>query len=193
MGLFSSKKSKLSGLDFFDAVLEQADNNLAPGGYEDLWRASLIGGSLGAEAMLKLDSKLASLWGNGSLIKAARLLEVWTSTVLLTLLQNEPNQDVVCQSIATGLAKVVFNSDEEMAYQELRVYQREQEEDNKVREQGGIPIYSYTLLYLRCLRALGKDLDLSKIPVPMPSVAGLLDAGLLDPQNNPEEVPSIGV
>jgi len=186
MKFFRKGKKSENGETLFDIVLGRALGTLGKGKSEDLCRASLIGGSLGAEAILKLDPKLASLWGNGDLTKAARLLEVWTSTVLLSLLQNQPDQDAVCREVAVGLAEVVFDSDAEVGYQELWAYQRQREADAKLQEQGGIPTYAYTVLYLRCLRALGKDLDLRKIPIPIPSISGLMDTGLLDPQDNPD-------
>jgi len=53
-----------------------------------------------------------------------------------------------------------------------------------MRKDGGIPTYAETLLYLRCLRTLGRDDILERIPIPIPSITELNDAGLLDPDDN---------
>jgi len=52
-----------------------------------------------------------------------------------------------------------------------------------MRKDGGIPTYAETLLYLRCLRTLGRDDILERIPTPIPSITELNDAGLLDPMD----------
>lgn len=181
----NKRRSELPGQSFFEAALWQAYRRLSVGDYEGLWRACLCGGSIGAKLVVTQDPKLAFYWGRGNQIKAARLIEVWTSTVLVTMFQNEADQHAVCQGAASGLANVVFDSDEQIGYQELWSYMRQAEADNDTGQKGGIPSYAYTLLYLRCLRALGKDTRFSEIPVPIESISGLLHSGLLDSEDNP--------
>jgi len=108
---------------------------------------------------------------------------VWASIDALALLQNQLNE-TVCRHIAKGLSTVAFSSGEDVIYRELKQFQHQQVADEEMRKDGGIPTYAETLLYLRCLRTLGRDDILEKIPTPIPSITELNDTGLLDPDDN---------
>ncbi len=151
---------------------------------EDVFRASLSGGCRAALTVLEQDAHLASLWGEGSLLKAERLVEVWASTIALTLLHEEPDIEAVLRRISGGFAIVVFGSDVDDAYQEIRAFQLHQQADDVIREQGGIPTYAYALLRLRCLRAMGRDIDFGDIPVPIPSITELMATKILEPEDH---------
>jgi len=97
----------------------------------------------------------------------------------------QPDQDAVYRHIAKGVSEIVhYSYGESIAYRELKQFKRQQQADEEMRMEGGIPTYAQTLLYLRCLRALGKNVMLERIPTPIPSIAELYDAGLLDPDDN---------
>ena len=184
-------RSSIAGAELLDVALEQVQQALAPGEIEDVFRASLIGGFVGARAMLQVDPKLVSLWGTGDLTKAAKLIVVWASTVAVYLLQNEPHQDSVTHDIATGLATVVFDSDEGVGLAELHAYQTQREADNRIRAEGGVALYGDTLIYYRCLRALGQPLDITAFPTPISSVSELIDMGLVEDAGPPKTILSI--
>ena len=186
--LFRRRRAKLQGTELFETVLNEALQTLASGEIEDVFRASMIGGVVGARAMLHLDPKLVSLWGGGDLSKAAKLTEVWASTVAVYLLQNEADQDAVTRGIATGLATVAFQSDEATGLAELQAYQTQRKADDQIRAEGGIALYGYTLIYFRCLRALGHPLDFTAFPIPFPSVSELIDRGLVEDAGRPESI-----
>ena len=176
----STSTSNLVGKEYFDLVHEMAYSTFKPGEIGDVFRASLTAGWWGAQTMLEASPKLSAWWRGGDSAKAASLVEVWASTVALSLFQNEPDQEAVCQGVARGLANYTFNSDEDLGYKELKSFRDQQQADEEIRKQGGIPTYAYTLLYLRCVRALGKDVSLAKIPIPIPSIEELLETGVLD-------------
>ena len=184
---------KVRGIKLLHTLADRAFNALASGAIEDVYRASLIGGVVGAEGMLKVDPKMVSLWGRGDSTKAARLLEVWVSTVAVHLLQNEPNQDEVTRGIAKGLATVVFRSDEAVGLTELQAYQIQRKADDQIRAEGGVALYGHTLIYLRCLRALGQPLDFGTFPVPLRSVSELLSKGLVEDAGRPETILGIAM
>jgi len=181
----STSRSNLVGGEYIEAAFDKASKTLAVGEMENVFRASLTGGAWGARTVLEVNPSLAALWGKGSPTKAANLLEVWASTVGLALLQNESDQMDVCHGVAKGFATVVFNSDGILGYAELKSFRNQLQADEDLRKRGGIPTYSYLLLYLRCLRALGKDASLAKIPVPIPSIRELLDTGVLKKTDSP--------
>ena len=142
---------------------------------EDVYRASLVGGLFGAEAMLRLDSRLANMWGEGDPTKATNLIEVWASTVAVTLLINQPNQDAVTHGVSAGLATMVFESDESVAVAEMQAYQAQRMADRQ--NLGRESLYTYSLIYLRNLRALGEPIDFTRFPIPITNLEQLIEDG----------------
>ena len=184
--------SQLAAQVLFEEVVEKGDSRLADGGVEDVYRASLIGGSTAVVSLLIQDTQMANLWGPGDLTKAERLVELWASAAALDLLQNQPDQENVCSSIAVGFASVVFDHDvDELSY-ELRALQRQQEADAMISSGGGNAVYTHMILRLLSLKALGLDLEFRKIPVPVPipSVTEIIDLNITDSRHfgSPDEV-----
>ena len=174
--------SPIQGAELLQNVVDEAYQVLAPGRTEDVYRASLIGGLVGVETILGLDPVLRNLWGSGNPEKAHNIVEVWTSTLAVYLLQQQPNQEAVTEGVAVGLASIVFESDENVALAELRAYQGQRLADERIRAEGntgGTGYYASTLIYLRCLRALGRQIDFTRFPIPVKSLEELVGDGLV--------------
>lgn len=182
--LFRRRPPSIPGTELLDTVFDQAVVRLAPGDIEDVYRASLIGGRFGARLMLEVDPRLGALWGRGDISKAAKLVEVWATTVGVHLMQNHPSQEGITEGIAIGMATVAFDSDKDTGLVELNAYQAQRKADDATKAAGqGMGSYQLTVLYLRCFRALGRPVDLAAVPIPIPSIAELVERGLVAPEN----------
>ena len=116
--------------------------------------------------MIINDPRCAEQWDDGSPKKAARLLEAWGSTAAITLLQREEDQSAVRAGVGAGFA-MLFDSDEEELKAELLHYHEALRADEPRMKQRGA-VGSWTVLYLRTLKALGNDGVPSFSSLPMP-------------------------
>lgn len=179
--LFSSsereKGKKYPGGSFLDVALSEAYRRLGDERIDDLYRASLLGGDVGARLMLAYDDRCLEKWGCGDSGKAVRLLEVWASTVVLSLLQHQEDQDSVLDATARGFAWL-FNSDNERLKTELLAYKEANKADVARRGKTSWRLFIEDILYLRTLGALGDRgvPDLSALPVPWGVLAEVLQA-----------------
>ena len=166
---------------------------------DTLYRASLLGGETGARLMLANDERCLQKWGDGSIIKALRLLEVWASTAVLRLLQHEENQASVRDGTARGFS-MLFKSDKLELEAELLAYQEAikaemhhlelrspwvRDENNPVTgmlkdvaDSQGIKHFSNEILYLRTLRALGDEgvPSFKLLPLPWGTIRDMSEA-----------------
>ena len=167
------------GLSHFVSVLQRG-YDFSPGNTGKIYRAGMSGAFVAATISIEKIPKFKALWGERELGKAKRLTEVWASTITLHLAGN-PGEDSVCRDVTTSFANVGFASSPNVTYRELRAYQLQLLEDAKLGRQGSIPLYALDFLYLRCVKALGENLDLQRLPspVPIPSVAYLIDQRLI--------------
>ena len=182
----TDKAGEMLGTDILGGVADAAYDLLAPGEIEDVYRASLIGGLNGALMILNLDERLASMWRaeERKTHMASRLLEVWTWTVATLLLSKDADQELMAESTALGLARVVFESDESSAIAESKAYQAQLKHDETIRRSGGLPLYSQTIFYWRCINALGGNIDFGSMPIPVTDIGELIAGGLINPVDN---------
>ena len=117
------KGRKYLGGKFLEIALNEAYRRLGNERIDNLYRASLLGGDVGARLMLAHDERCLRKWVKGSLNKAVRLLEVWASTAVLRLLQHEEDQESVRDGTARGFS-LLFKSDEGELEAELLAYQQ---------------------------------------------------------------------
>ena len=179
----TDEEGEILGSDILHGVADAAYEFLAPGEIEDVYRASLIGGLNGALQILNLDDRLASMWRaeERKAHMASRLLEVWTWTVATLLLNKTADQELMAESTAQGLARVVFESDESAAVAESKAYRAQLKHDETISQSGGIPLYSQTILYWRCINALGGNIDFGSMPMPITHTGNLIADGLINP------------
>ena len=112
---------------------------------------------------------------------ASRLLEVWTWTVATILLNKMADQEAMAESSARGLARVVFESDESVSVAESKAYRTQLKHDETISQSGGVPLYSQTILYWRCINALGGNIDFGSMPMPITDIGKLITDGLINP------------
>ncbi len=177
---------KFPGGEFLEAALSGAHKRLGNERIDNLYRASLIGGNVGARLMLANDERCVQKWGKGDSTKAARILVVWASTAMLRLLQHEEDQDSVKDGTTRGFS-LLFHSDKGELQAELLAYQQVM----KAAHSGP----SNEILYLRTLRALGDEgvPSFKLLPVPWgklrkmsevnPRLSDILDFSILLPVN----------
>jgi hypothetical protein len=155
-GSKQEKGRKYPGGSFLEVALKEIHLRLGKERIDNLYKASLLGGDVGARMMLANDERCFQKWGEGSLTKAVRLFQVWASTAVLRLLQHEEDQDSVRQGTAHGFS-LLFHSDEGELENELLAYQQAARAETERREERGIRNFSSEVLYLRTLRALGDE------------------------------------
>jgi hypothetical protein len=143
-----------SGGEYFDDILNATYKRLGDQPIDDLYKACLLGGGTGARLMLAYNRRCLQLWQKGDLRKATRLLEVWASTCMLVFLQHEKNQDTVLRNTARGFA-MLFRSDPRSLETQLVVYKEARKAEQARRGETGLRAFSFDILYLRTLRALG--------------------------------------
>ena len=162
---------RVRGDEFLSQVYEEAYSSLDAGEIEDVYRAAISASTVVSTGLLANDPLLAELWGEGNLVKARAIIGVWTSIIAHILLQNEANQDAVVEGIGKATASL-FGTEAGATLRELRACSIQHVADQETRKSGGVPSYEYSLIYLRCLKALGKQVpDFGDIPVPIPSMA----------------------
>ena len=190
---------KYPGDKFLEVVLNNTYGRLGNEYIDTLYRASLLGGETGARLMLANDERCLQKWGDGSIIKALRLLEVWASTAVLRLLQHEENQASVRDGTARGFS-MLFKSDKLELEAELLAYQEAikaemhhlelrppwvRDENNPVTgtlkdvaDSQGIKHFSNEILYLRTLRALGDEgvPSFKLLPLPWGTIRDMSEA-----------------
>ena len=174
--LFSSSRQekgrKYPGGNLLEVALKETYRRLGKEGIDNLYRASLLGGDVGARLMLANDERCVQKWGKGNLTKAGRLLEVWATTAVLTLLQHQDDQESVRHGTARGFS-LLFNSDEGELEAELFAYL---EAVNPARRVSSMAFHQ--ILYLRTLRALGDEgvPSFKLLPVPFGILSEMMDA-----------------
>ncbi|MDA1096976.1 MAG: hypothetical protein O3B84_06950, partial [Chloroflexi bacterium] len=144
------------------------------------YAASIVGGCIAAQSLLRVDEKVASLWDETNWSHVQGLLETWSSTIALYLLRQQSAVDQA--TVVDGIARTFadwFESDQETAIRRLNQYNTQIDADDKLWRDGGVPTYGNTLLRLRCLAALGLDIDLDQIAVPIHRIEGLLESGIV--------------
>ncbi len=165
------KGRKYHGGEFLEIALNEAYKRLGNERIDNLHRASLLGGDVGARLMLAHDERCLRKWRDGGPTKAARLLEVWASTAVLRLLQHQEDQESVRDGTARGFS-LLFHSDKGELEAELLAYQQTMKAESEalsLGEQGGRAFArSNEILYLRTLRALGDEGVPSFKLLPMP-------------------------
>ena len=178
--LSSSKQEKgrkYPGGSFLEVALKETYGRLGKERIDNLYRASLLGGDVGARLMIANDERCLQQWGEGSLTKAVRLLEVWASTAMITLLQHQDDQESVRDGTARGFS-LLFNSDEGELEAELFAYQEAFKSAIARQTEPGRKAFSTEILYLRTLRALGDEgvPSFKLLPVPWGAMGEMAEA-----------------
>lgn len=173
------KGRKYPGVSFLEVALKETYRRLGKERIDNLYRASLLGGYVGAQVMLASDERCLQKWGEGSLTKAVRLLGVWASTAVLILLLREENQEAVRRDTVRACS-LLFYSDEGESEAELLAFQQATKSQTlrrgepgpsrimdentpitgtlkDIADSYGIKNFSNEILYLRTLRALGDE------------------------------------
>jgi hypothetical protein len=179
--LFSSSKQekgkKYPGGSFLEVALKESYRRLGQERIDNLYRASLLGGDVGARLMLANDERCLQKWEEGNLSKAISLLEVWASTAVLRLLQHQDDQESVRCDTARSFS-LLFNSDEGELDAELLAYQEAIRAETVRRGEPGVRSFSNEILYLRTLRALDDEgvPTFKLLPVPWDNLLEMMEA-----------------
>jgi hypothetical protein len=162
---------------FLELALREAYKRLGKQHIDNLYRACLLGGDVGARLMLANDERCLQKWGEGDPNKAVRLLEVWASTAVLRLLQHQEDQESVRNGTVRGFS-LLFNSDEGELEAELLAYQEAMKAETLRQGEPGIRNFSNEILYLRTLRALGDEgvPSFKLLPVPWGTLREMSEA-----------------
>ncbi len=165
------------GRKFLEAALNGAYRSLGNERIDNLYRANLIGGNIGARLMLANDERCLRKWGKGDSTKATRLLEVWASTAVLRLLQHQEDQESVRDGTARGFS-LLFNSDRGELEAELLAYQQAIRAETLRHGESGSRNFSNEILYLRTLKALGDEgvPSFKLLPVPWGTLREMSEA-----------------
>lgn len=174
---YNMENKKCIGGEFLELVINQAYRHLGNENIDNLYKACLIGGDVGARLMLEHDERCTSKWGKGNITKATCILEVWASTAVLRLLQHYEDQDSVREGTAGGFS-LLFHSDKEELKAELFAYQEAIKAETLRRGESGRRRFSNEILYLRTLKALGDKgvPSLKLLPVPWGTLREMTEA-----------------
>jgi hypothetical protein len=120
------------------------------------------------------------MWGSGNDEKAAGIIEVWASTIAVWLFGGTSDQDDVTTQVAEYFSTVIFQTNPEVAFQELSVYQNER----ALSESTTNFVTVQWIVYLRCLRALGAEIDFADLPRPLSGTMkdDLIQSGIIQPR-----------
>ncbi len=175
------------GVQFIDQAMKAGMSGLGHGPLDNIYRASLIGASAAVSTHLRGRAKLLSAWGAGDELRGSRVLEVWASSIAVTLLQNEPNQEAVWNDVAKGFAERVFNRSAIEPTRELDLVQRQLRADQAAVMAGGFyfPGKGVQLFQLRCINAIGIPVQFDRVTVPVPTGTTISQLDVVSPEYFP--------
>lgn len=150
----------------FEDALRLGDAKLGSDWIDNVYRASLIGGTTAAIGFVEQVPAARDLWGSGDLARAVELVGLWSAVAAATLLQQEPDQDSVLADVSLGVGDLIFSSEARALHWFLTVWRVEGQLDAAVHERGGVALMQSTFLYWRSLEVLGRDLRLRELPFP---------------------------
>ena len=165
---FKSRRSMpYPGDTYLVSVMRVAYERLDDMPTPNLYRACLVGGDVAARLMLTHDSRCLQMWGNGDVSKAAGLLEVWATTIMLSGPRHDTNQDSLPGCIARGFGRLL-GSDTARLETELHAFREASRAEIDRKAELGIRTFARDIVYLRTLRALDDPgvPDFDQLPVP---------------------------
>ncbi len=162
-----AKDSVFVGSNFLEKALRGSILVIGNEPTNNLYHASLKGGDFAARLMLTTDERCQHFWGKGDLRKAARLLEVWATSVMVVLLHDDDNQDSVVSDTASGFG-TIFNTDPQLLRTEISYFGEAMKIELARQGEKGARTFTKDILYLRTLKALGDPgvPDFDEFPVP---------------------------